>query len=586
MMLKTGAKIKLLATLMASLLVSGFMANTALAVNEVSRLVPFQGRLHATDNKAVADGVYDLTFNIYETPTGGTPAWTEAHTQVSVIHGYVNILLGAITPMHETNYADVTGTPAYDASKNNVDFTTKKYLGISINGGVEMFPRSQLVPSFHAFTANHADHATEADHALQADQASNAAKFNNQSASYYATVSGLGSSNSRVTALEGKFTGTKAKDADKLDGLDSIGFMRQALLGGYYGLAPNGSNSSYVRTTQSGLLPYQSGGSSYVGTSSWPFSKMYANDIYDNGTLLESKYLGISNKASDADKLDNLNSTDFLRNTGKAVNADKLDDLDSSAFYRIFANGSSSYDPNTTTTGYILTKHANAPSTAYYWHIKTSFWTSIGSAQAAQHAISYNATIPMSYIRHKYSNSWSAWVRTDNNGKSANSDNLDGVSSEGFAKVDYGVPVGSIMIWAQTSAPAGWVICDGTALSRTTHSKLYAVLGTKYGTSSSSNFKVPNYKGYFLRGWGGSGSIAPDEASRTGGNVVGSTQTGQFKSHYHGYTGVDGNGSPDGSGDSKTTGAVTSYPRHSELDYEGGNETRPVNIAVNYIIKL
>lgn len=155
-------------------LIGGLFINTAViqqthAANEISRLVPFQGRLHGTDNKAVADGVYDINFNIYDTPTGGTPAWTESHGQVSVIHGYVNVLLGAISPMHDVNYANVTGTPAYDASKNNVDFTTKKYLGISINGGVEMFPRSQLVPSFHAYTANHADHATRADNADNAD---------------------------------------------------------------------------------------------------------------------------------------------------------------------------------------------------------------------------------------------------------------------------------------------------------------------------------------------------------------------------------------------------------------------------------
>jgi len=375
----------------------------------VSRLVPFQGRLHGTDNKAVADGVYDLTFNVYDTPTGGTPAWSEAHTQVSVIHGYVNILLGAITPMHETNYAEVTAKPAYDASKNKVDFTTKKYLGISINGGVEMFPRSQLVPSFHAYTANHADHATEADHAAEA---SNAAKLNNQDASYYAKTSDLGTSNSRLSTIESKFTDSKAKDADKLDGLDSTGFMRQTLLGGYYGLAPNGSISSFVRTTQSGLLPYQSGGDGSVGTSSWPFSKIFGNDIYDNGTLLESKYLGINDKSVDANKLDNIDSAEFLR---------------------IRAIGSAESDPNTTTTGLILSKHANTPEGGYYWYIKTTFWSTIGG-NAAQHAISYSDATTRSYVRHRYSGTWKAWVRTDNNGKGADSDKLDGLNSTDFLR--------------------------------------------------------------------------------------------------------------------------------------------------------
>ncbi len=355
-------------------------------------------------------------------------------------------------------------------------------------------------------------------------------------------------------------------------------------INGYYGLTPNGSNATFVRTPSLGLIPYQSGTSGSIGTSSWNFSTIYGSTLYESNQSLATRYLGINATATNAQLLDSLNSTDFLRNNGKAVDADKLDGLDSSALYRIYSNGSSSTDPNTTTTGLILSNHANAPSTSYYWHISTTFWSTIGG-NAAQHAITYNGP-NMSYVRQRYNGVWQAWVRTDNNGKSADSDKLDGVSSEGFAKVDYGVPVGSIMVWAQTTAPAGWVICDGTALSRTTYSKLYSVLGTKYGTSSSSNFKVPNYKGYFLRGWGGSTSIAPDEASRSGGNTVGSTQTGQFKSHVHGYTGTQGNGSPDGSADSKTTGAANSYPRTAELDYEGGSETRPVNIAVNYIIKL
>lgn len=258
-MFKSGA----IFTLMATLLINVAGISTAHGANEVSRLVPFQGRLHGTDNKAVADGVYDITFNIYDTPTGGTPTWTEAHGKVSVIHGYVNVLLGAIVPMHDANYANVTATPAYDNSKNLVDFTTKKYLGISINGGVEMFPRSQLVPSFHAYTANHADHATQAD---------NADKLGNKAASTYAQLSYVNAADGilagridgadatstsiagRTTNLENKFTGVKAKDADKLDGSDKSAFV----LKDGEGKAPNanlldGKNSTDFAAAKNGI---------------------------------------------------------------------------------------------------------------------------------------------------------------------------------------------------------------------------------------------------------------------------------------------------------------------------------------------
>ena len=163
----------LFATLMASMLLAATYVPAVNAANEIKRLVPFQGRLHGTDAKVVTDGHYDLTFYIYDTPTGGTALWTEAHPKVSVIHGYINVLLGATTAMDEASYA--AGDPNYDSSKSLVDFTKQKFLGISINGGAEMFPRSQLVPSFHAYTANHAEHATEADHAKNSDNLGNIA---------------------------------------------------------------------------------------------------------------------------------------------------------------------------------------------------------------------------------------------------------------------------------------------------------------------------------------------------------------------------------------------------------------------------
>ncbi|MGK0249573.1 MAG: hypothetical protein ACI910_002328 [Oleispira sp.] len=265
-----------------------FSSQVAFAANDITRLVPFQGRLHGGDNKIVSDGTYDLTFYIYETPTGGTSLWTETHPSVSVIHGYVNVLLGAISPMVESNYANQS--PLYSEAKNTVNFAEQKYLGISINGGAEMFPRSQLVPTFHAYTANHATHATQAD---------NADNLGDKAANTYAQVSYVNNAdgvlNSKIddnitnvtTALNAKFNGDKAKDADLFDGLNSTSFL--------------------------------------ISTA-----KAVDADKLDN--LNSTDFLRSTAKAVDADKLDNLNSTDFLRSGGKAVDADKLDGLDNTYF--------------------------------------------------------------------------------------------------------------------------------------------------------------------------------------------------------------------------------------------------------------
>ena len=58
------------------------------------------------------------------------------------------------------------------------------------------------------------------------------------------------------------------------------------------------------------------------------------------------------------------------------------------------------------------------------------------------------------------------------------------------------MPSGSIIMYGVASAPTGWLVCDGTAVSRTTYAALYAAIGTTFGvgngttTSSSSPSKV------------------------------------------------------------------------------------------------
>ena len=74
----------------------------------------------------------------------------------------------------------------------------------------------------------------------------------------------------------------------------NIGAMGIASANGYYGMTANGAANVYVRTTTLGLIPYQSGGSGTIGTSSWPFSTIYGSTIYEGGTALSSKYLGLS----------------------------------------------------------------------------------------------------------------------------------------------------------------------------------------------------------------------------------------------------------------------------------------------------
>ena len=59
--------------------------------------------------------------------------------------------------------------------------------------------------------------------------------------------------------------------------------------------------------------------------------------------------------------------------------------------------------------------------------------------------------------------------------------------------------VGMIAPFAMTSVPTGWLVCDGSAVSRTvTYSALFAAIGTTWGTGDgSSTFNVPDLEGAF-----------------------------------------------------------------------------------------
>lgn len=66
---------------------------------------------------------------------------------------------------------------------------------------------------------------------------------------------------------------------------------------------------------------------------------------------------------------------------------------------------------------------------------------------------------------------------------------------------------GTIMAFAGNSTPSGFLLCDGSAVSRTTYSKLYAAIGTTWGSGNgSTTFSLPNLNGYWLKGSSTAGS--------------------------------------------------------------------------------
>jgi microcystin-dependent protein len=56
------------------------------------------------------------------------------------------------------------------------------------------------------------------------------------------------------------------------------------------------------------------------------------------------------------------------------------------------------------------------------------------------------------------------------------------------------LPSGSLMMWPAAAAPTGWLLCNGSAVSRTAYAALFAIIGTTYGIGDgSTTFNLPNY---------------------------------------------------------------------------------------------
>jgi microcystin-dependent protein len=75
---------------------------------------------------------------------------------------------------------------------------------------------------------------------------------------------------------------------------------------------------------------------------------------------------------------------------------------------------------------------------------------------------------------------------------------------------------GIIQPFGGTVAPAGWLICDGSAINRAIYSNLFAALGTVWGVGDgATTFNIPDLRGVVLRGADSNKGNDPDRASRT-----------------------------------------------------------------------
>ena len=176
-----------------------------------------------------------------------------------------------------------------------------------------------------------------------------------------------------------------------------------------------------------------------------------------------------------------------------------------------------------------------------------------------------------------------------------------------------GVPSGSVFCMAVATVPSGYLECNGAAVSRSTYSVLFAVIGTAYGTGNgSSTFNLPDLRGEFVRGFDNGRGV-------DSGRSIASSQSSQFGQHNHNVSASSSSSVTDpghqhsmsvgffnsvNSGgalsfkdagtsnriNTNTTGISVSTSTSISQSNRGGtsnsSETRPRSIAMMYVIKF
>ncbi len=141
--------------------------------------------------------------------------------------------------------------------------------------------------------------------------------------------------------------------------------------------------------------------------------------------------------------------------------------------------------------------------------------------------------------------------------------------------VPFQILPGTVMTFAFSTAPTGWLIANGALVSRTSYADLFAAIGVTFGAGDgATTFALPDLRAEFIRGWDNSRGV-------DAGRVFGSSQADTVGPHTHTFSVTEaqntGNGNPSLIGFSATGSFETSNT--------GTVETRPRNVALLYCIK-
>lgn len=158
------------------------------------------------------------------------------------------------------------------------------------------------------------------------------------------------------------------------------------------------------------------------------------------------------------------------------------------------------------------------------------------------------------------------------------------------------IPIGTIVMYGKSSAPAGWLLCNGDSYDKVgDYSALFAVIQTTFGSTDANHFSVPDMQGIFPRGFGTSTKLTNAGGTAFAG-VLGTYQNDKFQGHFHTFASYDANhargsdGYVDETRNNPTSNnysnrVVAAITDGTNAVPRTGAETNPANLGLNFIIK-
>ncbi|PKK86436.1 MAG: hypothetical protein CVT48_01155 [Thermoplasmata archaeon HGW-Thermoplasmata-1] len=203
----------------------------------------------------------------------------------------------------------------------------------------------------------------------------------------------------------------------------------------------------------------------------------------------------------------------------------------------------------TTVSGKILSPREKLQASPYALHSRTAEDISKTSGTVT---VTIGNTAELAITSHTVSAEWNRVVNV------STPTAYDDAATKGY--VDTWLPTGTILMWggSQASIPGGWILCDGSAINRTTYARLFTAIGTVHGVGDGvTTFQLPNLRDRFIVGAGSTYSVG-----NTGGANNVALIVAEMPAHNHGTTSTAG-----------VHTHTTSGPQYGAYNYDNGVTT-------------